>query len=265
MCNFTNTGVIAVRKRIFDLHAGPDKIYIHPYGYIEVVAVRGYFGIREVECLSCVCGCYIYNVNVGHEISSYIEKIGEIGVELLGRDVIYGAETAKKDSEANGKLAWDMYGLLLAHTARTRSFDPSTQHGAYICDADHRNVSSGYNGPLAGVDDSQVPTTRPEKYNYMIHAEANAIAAAKRDLTGCTIYVTGWPCVNCMNQILQSGIRRIVCVDFTSNMQQGNDSIATVKKLAELAKAEIVVVSPDDYKAAIASKIHLIAEANRNA
>ena len=56
-----------------------------------------------------------------------------------------------------------------------RSHDAQTQHGCVITDANHRIVGVGYNGFPRGLDDSSLPTTRPEKYHWMIHAEINAL------------------------------------------------------------------------------------------
>lgn len=106
--------------------------------------------------------------------------------------------------------SFDSLMLRLAHLISTRSIDPSTKHGAVIVDKQSRILSMGYNGAVQGLEHDKIVWTRPEKYDYMIHAEVNAILFAKTDLKGCTIYITGPSCVYCFNMIAQSGITRCV-------------------------------------------------------
>ncbi|MCB1752388.1 MAG: dCMP deaminase family protein [Gammaproteobacteria bacterium] len=105
---------------------------------------------------------------------------------------------------------WDTRFLGLAAHISGWSKDPSSQVGAVITDG-NRIVSLGYNGFAAGVED------RPErlsdrncKLNLTIHAEENAMIFAKRDLTGCTVYVTHPPCPRCASKLIQEEVARIV-------------------------------------------------------
>jgi dCMP deaminase len=70
----------------------------------------------------------------------------------------------------------------------------------------------GYNGLPRGVDDlSERLSDRPTKYAMTVHAEANAIIAAREPLHGCTVYVWPWPpCASCAAMLIQSGVVRIV-------------------------------------------------------
>ena len=50
-------------------------------------------------------------------------------------------------------------------------------------------------------------------YNYVLHAEANAItklSKSNNSSEGATIYVTDEPCIECSKLIIQSGIKRVV-------------------------------------------------------
>lgn len=105
---------------------------------------------------------------------------------------------------------WDDYFLALAEQVSTRSPDPDTRHGCVLVDADRRVISTGYNGPVSGLPNELVPLTRPEKYDWFIHAEDNAVAFARCDLRGSTAYVTGPPCAACFRRLLQVGVVRIV-------------------------------------------------------
>lgn len=106
--------------------------------------------------------------------------------------------------------SWDEYFLEMADLASRRSPDPATKHGCVLVDQNNRVLSTGYNGPVQGLPNELVEYTRPEKYAWMVHAEDNAVAFAKCDLTGATAYVTGQPCAACFRRLLQVGIKRIV-------------------------------------------------------
>lgn len=119
------------------------------------------------------------------------------------------------------KQSWDEYFLDLVKKVRTRSIDPSTKHGCYIVDSNHRVVSQGYNGPVQGIPDEIVELTRPEKYRYMIHSEQNAVVFAQQSLIGCTAYITGHPCTTCFNLLVQAGV---------SSIKYGNQNSQCVSK-----------------------------------
>jgi len=113
------------------------------------------------------------------------------------------------------RINWDEYFMELAFLVRKRSPDAQTQHGSVIVDPNYRIVSTGYNGFPAGGPDSLIPNLRPEKYDFIIHAEMNAILSAKQDLSGCVMYVTGMPCKSCFLHILGSGISCVVFGDIS--------------------------------------------------
>lgn len=104
------------------------------------------------------------------------------------------------------------------------SKDPNTQMGAVIIDADNQPLGSGYNGPPAAIADDSFSWCRPEtpdefsKYDVVIHAEINAIRHSRREhLQGATLYVTGFPCKDCMLEIIDAKISRVVYYDFQSD------------------------------------------------
>lgn len=132
--------------------------------------------------------------------------------------------------------------MAIALTTAMKSKDSSTQVGALIVAPDNTIISTGYNGPPRYIDDTKVPTTRPEKYYYVIHAEANAILTAKRDLKGCTLYCTLFPCHDCAKMIIQSGINKIkYLTDLKAKDWQ--DSKAITENLVKLANVELTQLS----------------------
>jgi dCMP deaminase len=108
---------------------------------------------------------------------------------------------------------WDIRFIELAKLVGSWSKDPSTQVGAVIVDEKNRIVSVGYNGFPQKISDNERLKDRETKYNVIVHAEANAILFANRDLSGCTIYTSPFqPCSNCSGLIIQSGIKKVVTV-----------------------------------------------------
>jgi len=82
--------------------------------------------------------------------------------------------------------------------------------GAQIVSKDNEPLGWGYNGPPKILNDDEINWDRPEKYDWIHHAEYNAIRYSKGDLEGATIYVIGCPCKKCMLDIIGEGIKRVV-------------------------------------------------------
>lgn len=119
--------------------------------------------------------------------------------------------THPESSASSGdRPEWDRYFLDIAEQVSRRSPDPNTKHGCVLVDAGRRVLSTGYNGPLSGLPHELIQFDRPNKYDWFIHAEDNAVAFARCDLRGTTAYITGTPCVACFRRLLQVGVRRIV-------------------------------------------------------
>ncbi len=111
-------------------------------------------------------------------------------------------------------LKWDQRFLSMAQLVATWSKDPSTKVAAVIADTNNRVVSVGYNGSPRGVEDA---TNRDQKLLRTLHAEANALSFALRDVEGFTLYVTHPPCAHCAANIIQRGIARVVHLEPEEN------------------------------------------------
>lgn len=112
-------------------------------------------------------------------------------------------------------LDYDTVFMGIAQLISFRSKDPETRHGAIIVDQDNKVISLGYNGFPRGVSDDIFPWTRPEKYQYVLHAERNAIDnSTKSDLKNCKLYLwseKGYlPCSQCAAGIIQKGISEVI-------------------------------------------------------
>ena len=118
--------------------------------------------------------------------------------------------------ELKSPFDFDTYMLQMAMLASSRSKDPSTKVGAIIVGPDREIRSTGYNGFPRKVKDLKERWERPEKYNWVVHAELNAILNAARigvSVRNCTLYqpYDALPCAtHCMPAIIQAGIGIIV-------------------------------------------------------
>ena len=124
-------------------------------------------------------------------------------------------------------LSWDEYFMGLAHLSAMRSKDPSTQVGAVIVDQEHKVVGIGYNGLPIGCSDDEFPWDREggmleTKYAFVVHAELKAILNSTRNLHGCTLYVSLFPCNECAKAIIQAGIAELVYADDKYNGTPAN-------------------------------------------
>lgn len=134
--------------------------------------------------------------------------------------------------------SWDEYFLLLACTVSLRSEDPDIKHGAVIVNQYNHIIGTGYNGPVKGSDNSVIPfSVRDEKRKWMIHAEENAMlnvtqSSSERGLS-CRLYVTGQPCNNCLQRMINFGICNIVMADRMGSITE-NEEAATMR--AELMR-----------------------------
>ena len=111
-------------------------------------------------------------------------------------------------------ISWDEYFMGVAILAAKRSKDPNTQVGACIVDKNNIILSTGYNGfPFGCSDDdySWERTGEDTKYQYVVHAELNAILNARgKSLNGARLYVDLFPCNECAKAIIQSGVSEVV-------------------------------------------------------
>ena len=111
---------------------------------------------------------------------------------------------------------WDRKFIDMAVMVSSWSKDPSTKVGCVIADSDHAQLTEGFNGFPRGIADDERLQQREMKYRLIVHAEANAIAAAARNghgLKGATAYVTFCPCPQCAALLIQAGIIRVVTID----------------------------------------------------
>lgn len=106
---------------------------------------------------------------------------------------------------------WATNLVNLAREVSTWSKDDSTKVGAIIVAGDGRPLSWGYNGFPYNIDDTVVERNqRPLKYQYVCHAERNAMDLSQGDLRSSTMIVTMSPCSECAKSIIQRGITHVM-------------------------------------------------------
>lgn len=126
------------------------------------------------------------------------------------------------------RVRWNTFFMSMAVLVSQRSIDPMTKHGCVVTDDDHTVLSLGYNGPPRKCKDSDVPLTRPAKYEWIIHSESAAIINAARlgvSLKNSTFYVTGIPCSRCLGEIISVGAKRVYCGSIFSNSVDLDDGV----------------------------------------
>jgi dCMP deaminase len=134
---------------------------------------------------------------------------------------------------------WDDYFISMCGVVSTRSKDPNTQHGAVLVDENRRVIGTGYNGGCSRIDDVLIDWSRPNKYSFVIHAEENALWTAERkNMEGCTLYITGRPCSKCMLRIAHAGVSIVVFGNRSSSCVDDSDWKIT-KTIASLANVEM--------------------------
>lgn len=119
------------------------------------------------------------------------------------------------------RLTWEEYFMTVCLDIAKRSSCLSRQVGAVII-KDKRILATGYNGSPQGIEtcyDKNYCIRKESKSGenldncFAVHAEMNAILQCAKVGTSCenaTIYVTTFPCVNCMKAIINSGINKII-------------------------------------------------------
>jgi dCMP deaminase len=150
--------------------------------------------------------------------------------------------------EVKSVLTWDEYFMLQAMIASFKSKDPATKVGSVFVDSKNHQITMGYNGFVAGIDERLLPwgkdKTQPlehQKYGYVVHSEANAILHAPRSLQGSRCYVTLFPCNECAKLLASSGVKEVV---YLSDKHQGTESNIIAKKIFNLAGIEMKQLTP---------------------
>lgn len=132
---------------------------------------------------------------------------------------------------------WDEYFIQQAFAVSSRSDDLFIKQGAIlVADDSHHPIGTGYNNTIRKMDLNLVnPTNRDVRRPKMKHAERNCMdnATHKPFYLPCptTMYITGLPCIPCLEDMINFGIKTIVYVDRDGTITEDE---STAKWRAEL-------------------------------
>ena len=124
---------------------------------------------------------------------------------------------------------WQEYFMLEAITASLRSKDPSTQVGCVFVDENNHQLSMGYNGFAANIDETKFTWDKESdkpysetKYAYVIHAEANAILHSSNKLENSILYVTLFPCNECAKMLATLKVKKVYYLEVKNEESESN-------------------------------------------
>lgn len=141
---------------------------------------------------------------------------------------------------------WDEYFLNIAFDISNRSQDPNIKHGAVLVNSDHHIIGTGFNGPMKGAFDTEIPfNNRDEKRKWMIHAEENCLLNCTQSYANrkdSVLYVTGEPCNTCLQRICNFGIKNIVVADRVGSITENNQTRIDKQKILNMAGIKISVI-----------------------
>ena len=111
---------------------------------------------------------------------------------------------------------WQQRFMDTARAIGAWSKDPRKKVGCIVVDDDFNQLSGGFNGFPRGVEDTEERlNSKPIKLAMVVHAEANAVAAAARNghsLKGGIVYVTQPVCSQCAALLIQAGVKKVIAL-----------------------------------------------------
>lgn len=180
---------------------------------------------------------------------------------------------------------WDIHFMKEAKLWMERSKCLSRQIGAVLVQGKHI-IASGYNGPPKGIPhcdhrnnqgsytdfvENKCPRQRMGfksgegmEHCVAVHAEINPIMqAAKMGIPtdGGTLYCyCGTPCINCSKEIINAGIKRVVCLaksgdrNWDTPIKDGDNpdkkeyNFSLAEEILELAGVSLDVITEDEVE-----------------
>ena len=129
--------------------------------------------------------------------------------------------------DKDNRMSWDEYFMEIAKLASKRSTCLRRQVGAVLV-RDNQILATGYNGSPKGtyhcIDTGEcmrqklgIPSGQRHELCRAAHAEMNAVAQCASHGTSCngaTVYVTATPCSLCTKILINSGIKKIVALEY---------------------------------------------------
>jgi dCMP deaminase len=146
---------------------------------------------------------------------------------------------------------FDEYFLNIAFDVSLRSDDPNIRHGAVIVTNQNHIIGTGYNNTIRNSDKSKIPyNIREKKRPWMIHAEENAMLNSRENpltIGGAKIYITGIPCVNCLQRIINFGITDIIYAKRMGSITENEETSKMREDIIKMSKIKISEVSLENF------------------
>lgn len=143
------------------------------------------------------------------------------------------------ENERYNRPSWQETFIEVAKVISKRSKDPHTKVGAVLI-KNNCIIGTGYNGDPRNFRYNFNWNTS-EKYDYVIHAEMNAIANACYN--GCQvkdseIYLTLSPCHDCIKMLIQFGVKKVYYLTEYKDFE-------LTKKIADNADIKLVRIKDE--------------------
>jgi deoxycytidylate deaminase len=187
-------------QNCFYCDASPANIQKNKHTIVKYNGIDRLDNSIGYQTSNCVTSCATCNtMKLDYSATHFLEQIQRIVKNNKFN------QTNNPISEKKLKIYHDR-----AVVIASQSHDIHTKVAALLIDPKTLAVTAeGFNGFVRGGPDSSLPTSRPEKYNYIIHAETNLLCNAVRSgvKTGdCILYCTLSPCTKCIRMLWQAGI-----------------------------------------------------------
>jgi dCMP deaminase len=172
----------------------------------------------------------------------------KIGVETIKEKKLKRV-VPKTDFVEVDRPSWTNYFLGLAFLVSERSEDPDTKHGTILTDRYNHIIGTGYNSLPRGISKGLIANTRPKKYERMIHSEENALLNKTLDPwlipSGAVAYITGKPCLRCLDRLWNSHIKTIFYAQTGYHYKDYEKEQAAFDEFVEDTQIEIKEVRPE--------------------
>lgn len=150
--------------------------------------------------------------------------------------------------DVSSALSWDEYFMLQAMLASFKSKDPATKVGSVFVDQNNHQLTMGYNGFIAGIDEAKLPWGKDkdqplehQKYGYVVHSEANAILHSPTSLSNSKCYVTLFPCNECAKLLASVKVSEVI---YLSDKHCETQSNTIAKKIFDLTGIKYRQLTP---------------------
>jgi len=139
------------------------------------------------------------------------------------------------------RLSWDEFFMRIAIVATGRISCNFHHVASVYVDENNRIISIGYNGPSTGDYDGNEygcakvhgdPATGEIRRCRGVHSEVNGIINAydTARLKNATLYITQFPCYDCMKVLNNVGIKKIVYLHDYLRVKDGSDGSERIEE-----------------------------------